>query len=287
MAYSLVMRRFAITCLLVLSLFPLALPAVELELLWSVSAQFEMPESAVIDAKRKSVYVSNVKEYALDNNGYISRVSLDGMQLEKHWVAGLNSPTGMAIIDNSLYVADVDTLVRIDLERGEIAERFPAPDAPNFPVLNDVAIAPDGTVYVSGSRSQSIYQLTDDSLTLWVHDKELLKNANGLLIDGNRLLHGGTHWTAFDQATRTRLTFPPITPLLTEFDGIARLSQGLFLVTLVDDAKLWTVSENGAATVVSDTQWNGIDLHYHAPSGLLAMPQVGGHLSVFKVLGIQ
>lgn len=280
------MRHQLLISSLLLLLFSTALPAVELQLLWSVKAQFKMPESAVIDVQRQYVYVSNVNEYALDNNGYVSRVTLDGKRVDQRWVTGLNSPTGMAIYNNSLFVADVDTLVRIDLERGEISQRFPAPDAADFPVLNDVAISKQGEVFVSGSRSQSIYRLDNNVLSLWLHDKNRLSNANGLLVDGKRLLHGGTHWSVFDLASKQRLPFPAITPLLTEFDGITRLTQGQFLVTLVDDAKLWAVNEDGTTTVVSDMQWNGIDLHYHAPSGLLAMPQVGGHLSVFRVLGL-
>ena len=280
------MRHQLLISSLLLLLFSTAVPAVELQLLWSVKAQFETPESAVIDAQRQYVYVSNVNEYALDNNGYVSRVTLDGKRVDKRWVTGLNSPTGMAIYNNFLFVADVDALVCIDLELGEISHRFPAPDASDFPVLNDVAISKNGIVFVSGSRSQSIYRLDNNVLSLWLHDKNRLSNANGLLVDGKRLLHGGTHWSAFDLASKQRLPFPAITPLLTEFDEITRLTQGQFLVTLVDDAKLWTVKGDGTAAVVSEKEWNGIDLHYHAPSGMLAMPQVGGHLSVFKVLGL-
>lgn len=287
MAYSPSMPVRLITSLLILLLFSSALPAVELQLLWSVKTQFEMPESAVIDNKREFVYVSNVNEYALDNNGYVSRVSLDGKLVEKHWVTGLNSPTGMAIVNDSLFVADVDTLVCIDLTLGKISQRFPAPDAADFPVLNDVAISSEGLVFVSGSRSQSIYVLADNKLSLWLHDKEQLKNANGLFVDGKRLLHGGTHWSAYHITSKQRLVFPAITPPLTEFDGITRLGQGLFLVTLVDDAKLWTVRENGRATAVSEKEWNGIDLHYQENSGLLAVPQVGGHLSLYRVTGIE
>lgn len=284
-AYSSDMPVYLTTSALVLMLLSTALPAIELQTLWSVKAQFEMPESAVIDLQRQYVYVSNVNEYALDNNGYVSRVSLDGKRVEKRWVTGLNSPTGMAIVGDSLFVADVDTLVCIDLKLGKISKRYLAPDAADFPVLNDVAISDQGLVFVSGSRSQSIYVLADNRLSLWMHDKDLLNNANGLFADGKRLIHGGTRWSSFDIASKKDVAFPAITPPLAEFDGISRLTQGLFLVTLVDDAKLWTIQENGTATVMSNKEWNGIDLHYHAKSGLLAMPQVGGHLSLFRILG--
>lgn len=53
--------------------------AYELHELWAIEHIFSMPESAVIDAERNAIYVSNVNVYAKDGNGFISRVNLDGI----------------------------------------------------------------------------------------------------------------------------------------------------------------------------------------------------------------
>ena len=53
---------------------------------------------------------------------------------------------GHGLVNGRLYVADIDKLVEIDAESGKIIARY---DAPGAQFLNDVAAAPDGTVYVS------------------------------------------------------------------------------------------------------------------------------------------
>ena len=265
-------------------LFPLVTQALELKRLWTVQNQFTMPESAVLDTARQFIYVSNVNDYALDDNGFISRVSLDGKSVEAKWLEGLHSPTGLAIDRNKLYVADVNALVRINLLSGKIDGRFPAPDADESPVLNDVAIAYDGSVFVSGSRSESIYRFNGTKLEIWVRDEENLKHANGLFVYGDRLVHGGTHWNAYGLDSRALLKIPSIKPQLQEFDGIARLPAYGYLVSLIDDPRLWLIGDNGVSKPVSEQAINGIDIHFDTESRLLAVPQVGGHLSLFRVL---
>ncbi len=175
---------------LVISVFlSQVLLAQQVNKLWSVHNIFKMPESAAYDVKRKQIYVSNVNGYAKDGNGFISRVSADGEELELSWLTGLNSPTGMSIYDNKLYVADYDALVIIEISKREIVAQIQAPDIK--PSLNDVAISKTGQVFVSGSSSASIYMLKDNQLKVWKHDKHLLENANGLLVEENRLIHGG------------------------------------------------------------------------------------------------
>ena len=111
-----------------------------------------MPESAVIDERNEFVYISNVNVYAKDGNGFISRVRTDGTDLNLQWLTGLDSPTGLAIHDGALFFADYDQLIEVDIASAQIINRYPSPD--DNPALNDVAIASDGTVYVSGSGSR-------------------------------------------------------------------------------------------------------------------------------------
>jgi hypothetical protein len=56
------------------------------------------------------IYVSNINGAVMqkEGNGFISRLTADGKMLERQWVKGLNSPTGLALHDRTLYAADVD-----------------------------------------------------------------------------------------------------------------------------------------------------------------------------------
>jgi hypothetical protein len=254
-----------------------------LELIWSIKDTFEMPESAAIDQKRQVIYVSNVNTYAKDANGFISRVGIDGKNLNLKWLEGLHSPTGIAIFQDTLYVADYDALVAIDLVNEKILQRFEAPDADSTPVLNDVAISQDGTVYVSGSRSRNIYQLANNQLEVWLNDKTLLEGANGLFVDSEILVHGGLRWSAFllSDKSPVQQTARPANSMK-DFDGIASDGDGGYLVTLIDDGRIWHLRKDGTVAPLSEDNFEGIDLQFIPHTRLLALPRVGGGLSLFK-----
>lgn len=246
---------------------------------WSLQNVFNMPESAAYDPHGKQIFVSNVNHYAKDGNGFISRVSADGKEVEVEWLTGLNSPTGLAVNNGLLYAGDFDALVIIDIARRKILQRIQAPD--DKPSLNDVAISDAGQVFVSGSNSSSIYMLKDDELVVWKHDPERLKYANGLLVDGQRLIHGGLHWSVFDLASRQLVDdFKAPGAAIKDVDGITRHPDGGYLVSLIDDKRLWHISEDGSSQPVSEQQINGIDIQQY--QGRLYVPVVGGGLSVFS-----
>jgi sugar lactone lactonase YvrE len=173
---------FITLCLPIIALGspPILVPA------WHSESLFEQPESVVYDAKRNVLYVSNVNgnPTEADGNGYISTVSTDGKILEQHWLRGLNAPKGITLIQDTLYVADINELVVIDLINKKIIQRF---SAPNAKFLNDVAADKLGNIYVSGFLTDSIYRLSDGKFGLWLQSEQL-EVPNGLLIEGNQLL---------------------------------------------------------------------------------------------------
>ncbi|KYG05081.1 hypothetical protein BE21_42955, partial [Sorangium cellulosum] len=117
---------------------------------------FAKPESVLYDADNDRYLVSNINGNPgdRDNNGFISVLSPDGRVTSLKWIEGgknkveLDAPTGSAIAKGVLYVADLTTVRMFDLRtgapKGEIA-------IPGTTLLNDVAAAPDGKVYVSDS----------------------------------------------------------------------------------------------------------------------------------------
>lgn len=258
------------------------LAAQEFSVIWELENQFLMPESAVFDAGTESIFVSNVNEYARDGNGFISRVAVDDASVTLRWLDGLDSPTGLAVFEGQLYFADFDSLVVADIASARVVARYVAPDS--NPVLNDVAISPEGEVYVSGSGSSSIYRLDGGELRLWLHDEELLALANGLYVQGDFLLHGGRQWSVFDRSTALRVS-GAITPqpALEDIDGITATLCGAYLVSLLQDDRLWRVSGQGEARPLLDGPLGGIDLY--SQGDLLVVPQVGGGLTLLRQEG--
>ncbi|GAB5381177.1 MAG: hypothetical protein Alis3KO_16300 [Aliiglaciecola sp.] len=256
----------------------------KLQELWRLEGKFNMPESAAYDAQRQMIYVSNVNEYAKDSNGFISRVSARGKHLEVEWMTGLHSPTGLAVKGDKLYAVDYDALVVIDLRNNKIIMRAPAVDAEQIPVLNDVALAENGDVYVSGSRSRTIYKLVENKLEVWVKDDELLKTANGLLVYQNILYHGGNAWTAFDIETRRPVkSLTEMGEGLVDIDGITADGTGGFIVSLIDDHRLWSLKKGVNPKPLTEDEVKGIDMQFVPQSNLLFLPRVGNTLSAYRL----
>ena len=84
-----------------------------LELAWELQG-FSNPESVIYDAQLNHFYVSNVNGAPNEKagNGFISIVSFDGRMIQEKWMIGLNAPKGLAIHNRTLYVADIDELLR-------------------------------------------------------------------------------------------------------------------------------------------------------------------------------
>jgi sugar lactone lactonase YvrE len=117
---------------------------------------FATPESVLYDAENDRYLVSNINgtPLAADNNGFISVLSPAGGVTALKWIAGgvkgvtLHAPTGSAISRGVLYVADLTSVRMFDLATGAPEGEIAIPGAT---LLNDVAAAPDGKLYVTDS----------------------------------------------------------------------------------------------------------------------------------------
>lgn len=149
---------------------------------------FQTPESVLFDADNDVYLVSNINGGPLDadDNGFISKITSEGKLTESKWIDGakdnikLNAPKGLAITGGILYVADIDTVHKFDAKTGEPKGDIKI-DGATF--LNDVAVAPDGGVYVTdsgldkefkGTGTDAVYAIgKDDKVKPLIKDKKL------------------------------------------------------------------------------------------------------------------
>ena len=124
-----------------------------------VSEGLSTPESVLWDATRNVWYVSNINgsPLAKDDNGYILRLSADGATMDSvAFINGadaditLNAPKGMALVGDTLWVADIDAVRAFDVTTGNTVTTLEL-GAQNATFLNDVAVGGDGTVYITDS----------------------------------------------------------------------------------------------------------------------------------------
>lgn len=125
--------------------------------IWATDTLMSTCESVIFDETRNVLYVSNINSGPgdKDENGFISKLSTDGEILDLKWITGISAPKGLGIYENILYVADLDELVVIDIEQGDIINKIPV-DGASF--LNDIDIDSEGVVYISDSNTGKIHK---------------------------------------------------------------------------------------------------------------------------------
>jgi hypothetical protein len=124
----------------------------------AVIGDLRTPESVLHDEQQDLYFISNVNGALLDadNNGFISRVQPQSMKVELKWIEGgrngvtLDAPKGMAILGDTLYVADIKAVRKFDRRTG----------------------APLGAVTLTGATL--INDLTTDGKSVYVSDTGLL-----------------------------------------------------------------------------------------------------------------
>ena len=265
--------------------------------LWTVTADIAAPESAYYDAASNAVFVSNINGQILekDGNGYISRLTPDGTVVNARWATGLNAPKGMRSTGGVLWVTDIDEVVGIDIASGRIASKVKV-DGAAF--LNDLATAPDGTVYASDSQVYAIYAVKDGKSSVFVSGAETVETANGLLVDGGRLILGtigpvaagggrgggrraggppapAGRLYAFDLKTKQRTVVTP--QPVGGIDGIEPDGSGGFLVTDVVGSRLLRVTPAGVATTLLTFTAGGADFGYIPSRRLAVVPFLFGN----------
>lgn len=249
--------------------------------LWEIG-KFANPESVVRDTKDGTLYVSNINGEMLDKdgNGYISKLSPDGLQLEEEWVKGFDAPKGLAIVGGTLYVADIDKLVVVDIAKKAIVKTYNAAGAK---FLNDVAADSSGRVFVSDSFGNAIWTLDGDAFTLWLEDAKL--NApNGLLVQGDKMIVAAIgkmpegddagspgHLLEIGMSDKSIRDLGDGSPV-GFLDGVEPLGNGQYLATDFIHANLYQVDSSGKSTTLVTFPKGAADPAYDPASKTVIVP---------------
>jgi sugar lactone lactonase YvrE len=227
------------------------------------------PESAHYDKDLNIWFVSNVNgdPGKKDNNGYISRLKADGTpDTTKFIVAGkngvtLNAPKGIAIVGDTLWVADIDAVRGFNKSTGMPVASVVAPGAK---FLNDVAAGPDGTLYITDTGvipdpktglkhvgPDRVYQVKGRKATVALESAQL-QGPNGIAWDPKDtdfvivsfMGPGIFAWKPGSKDLRSLGTGPG------QQDGVEPLPDGRLVFTSWADSSLF-VLDNGRATKVA------------------------------------
>ena len=277
------MRPVVVALTATLIAFSTAASAAAPKLLWETKG-LAQPESVVEDPATGVIYVSNINGAVMqkDGNGFISRLTADGKMLQRQWVKGLNSPTGLALHDRTLYAADVDQLIEINAASGEILKRY---DAKGAVFLNDVVVDDDGTVYVSDTPMNTIWRLKDGSFEPWLAN-DALNGPNGLLIQGKTLIVASLGKVQSQGQKKELGTLLAVSlddqkvskvgkgELIGNLDGLQAIQPGVYLVTDWAQGALYRVDAKGKVDELIDLNQGSADLSYLPGKKMLLIPMM-------------
>lgn len=234
--------------------------------LWQTDSVLAIPESALL--KDSILYVSLIDGVPgeKDGKGGVAKLGVDGKIINLQWATGLNAPKGSGIYQNTLYVADLDAIVAIDLANGSITKKIPVPGA-SF--LNDITIDDKGTIYVSDSKGNTIYMVQNEQPSLFL---ENVKNVNGVLAIGSDL-----YFLSYGELYKTDASKQLIKiagGMEVSTDGLQKIDDNAFLVSSWIGS-IYYVSTDGKVERLLDTReqkMNTADLCYDPVKHIAYVP---------------
>jgi hypothetical protein len=92
---------------------------------WTVTENISTPESIYYDEPSGFIFTSQINGMPTDRdgNGRIVKLNADGTIAAADWVTGLHAPKGLRSHNGTLWTADLDEVIGIDIGTGTITSR--------------------------------------------------------------------------------------------------------------------------------------------------------------------
>lgn len=253
--------------------------------LWEAGEGYKMPESAVYDAKRNVIYVSNYTAGLKEGMAYgmhtVSKATLNGKIIKEDFVSGITTPTGICIFNDKLYIAERFGVVEFDLTTEKVSNKY---YIKSVGFLNDITVAADSSIYVTVSDSNVIYKIKNGIVEQWLSDSRISR-PNGILYDAGKLLVGVCSegsLKSVDIATKEITLVAFLSKGV--IDGITKCGTN-YLVTNYEGS-LYLVTPFGKVTEILNTRNEKIyqaDIYYAKEKELILIPAIWNN----KVIGYQ
>lgn len=204
---------------------------------------------------------AGMPQKVVENDGYVSLLNPDGTVHTLKWIGfnrnglTLNHPFGSDIINDTLYVADLDTIRWFDMKTGTPKGNVKVDGVATF--INDIEVAPDGTIYgtQTGNQEESswkVFKITPDGQTSVFLSGAPLKQPNGIAFDpkGNIVVVniGNNDVLTFSPQGKLLATEQTIDP---GNDGLAILPDGTKYVSSVRQGSVSRIRPGEKAELVA------------------------------------
>ena len=189
---------------------------------WATKGDFCEPET-VLPLPDETLLISNVCNFQSSGDGYLSLLNPNGTVIDWRIVDDLDSPLGMALHDDKIYVVDNNRVKSFSWPTFERISEIQL----KTEVANDIAVSADGTIYVSDTSSGAVFTLTGDGLSQKIQSTIEFSGANGLAFsqDGALYVGGAQLWRINPRNGDAKIAGPR---WLKDIDGIEFEQDGPF-----------------------------------------------------------
>jgi hypothetical protein len=268
-------------------------------LIWSVGTAgerivvenvgFATPESVEYYAAEDVYLVTNINgsPFAVDDNGFISKISPDGKVLDLKWIDGarsdtrLHGPKGAAISGNILYVADHDEVHLFELPSGK---QKTSVKIPGSTFLNGITPGRGGSVYTTdmgatsdngdfvSSGTDAVYQVFPDGQYKVIMKDKDMGWPNGIVVSGKHLIvvtfQSNEVYRVLKNGQRYILPAPPTGSL----DGLVAMDDGSLIISSWAGSAIYRLDKNGSYNTVADSLESPSDIGYDSKRNRLLVP---------------
>jgi len=224
-----------------------------LEKIWETDSVLKVPESVILDAKNQRLYVSNIdgkNAWEKDGKGSVALLTLSGRVFNPVWVTGLHAPKGMSMFQDFLIVADVDSVVIIDVIKGQVIKKIFVEGAK---ALNDLVCDKRGNMYVTDSKENKVFFIDAVKLKPELY-LEGWTGVNGVTLFEKTLyiVDAGTLYRIGKDKEKIKIA----DGMEGRTDGVEAIDENTFIVSCWEGA-IWWVKSNGEKKLLWDAKKEG------------------------------
>ena len=247
------------------------------------------PESIEYYAAEDVYLVSNINGSALEaeGNGFISKIKPDGSIIKLKWIDGtkqgiqLNSPKGIAIQGNYLYVADINQVQIFELPSGKQKMSVNikgstflngiTPGKGNFVYVTDSGLKAGNDTYAP-SGSDAIYKVWANGKYDIIVKNKNMGRPNGIIADGKELIvvtfGSGEVYRIDARGKRHAMSKPPKGGL----DGLLKLDDGRLLISSWGESALYVLNNDNTYSILSKSLDAPADLGFDTKRQRVLIP---------------
>ena len=251
---------------------------------------FQTPESVKWDSAQDVYFVSNINgaPNAKDGNGYISRVGPAGLVMDSAFIKGLNAPKGITLVHDTLWVADIDQVRAFNARSGTPVATVNVPGAI---FLNDIAAAPDGSLYVTDTAirfgangavehpgTDQIFRIAPDHSVSVAVQSDSLGRPNGITWDA-----ANQRFIVVPFGAKFLLAWKPGESTVTtlsvgagQFDGVEITKDGAIWVSSWADSSVYRYASGQGTNAIKGVP-SPADIGYDARRNRLLIPIFTGN----------